>query len=169
MQENDFSQNKTIEDEQRNHRRELLIMGMVSVSVIIVFLIFVVPNIFSERAGCEYTQCRSNMKNIGTALELFASDNDGLYPPTLNNLTPDYLKSIPQCEGRVEEFKTDLSGIIYVFMMGRKRIKKILALTMEKPIKQVMIIRDIHFIAEEQTIHGLEWEPIFRGITRLRG
>ena len=41
--------------------------------------------------------CKSNLKNIGAALELYSLDNDGKYPRNLNLLTPNYLKTIPQC------------------------------------------------------------------------
>jgi len=43
------------------------------------------------------TGCKSNMKNIGTALEMYSTDNVGHYPKTLGKLVPDYLKKIPAC------------------------------------------------------------------------
>ncbi len=119
-----FLQDKTAENTDEEHRRELLIMGMVSVVVIMVFLIFAVPNILRDRPTYEYTKCQSNMKNIGTALELYASDNEGKYPPALQNLIPGYLESIPRCGGAVEELKGNLFGYIYVFVMGRRRIEE---------------------------------------------
>lgn len=41
--------------------------------------------------------CKSNLKNIGTALEMYAADNQGRYPRELGDLTPNYLKIIPNC------------------------------------------------------------------------
>lgn len=38
---------------------------------------------------------RSNLKNIATALEMWAADHHGLYPPTLEPLEVNYLKKIP--------------------------------------------------------------------------
>lgn len=43
------------------------------------------------------TDCRSNLKNIGTALEMYSTDSSGLYPAALSALTPNYLKRIPTC------------------------------------------------------------------------
>jgi len=43
------------------------------------------------------TACKSNLKNIGTALEMYSTDNQGRFPPTLSLLTPNYLKSVPTC------------------------------------------------------------------------
>ncbi len=41
--------------------------------------------------------CKSYLKNIATALEMYASDNRGDYPNSLTQLTPNYLKIIPNC------------------------------------------------------------------------
>lgn len=43
------------------------------------------------------TACKSNLKNIGTALEMYSTDFSGKYPPRLDVLTPNYLKTIPSC------------------------------------------------------------------------
>ena len=43
------------------------------------------------------TACKSNLKNIGTALDMYSTDWQGKYPPNLEFLTPDSLKTIPQC------------------------------------------------------------------------
>lgn len=44
-----------------------------------------------------YTSCQSNMKNIGTALEMYSADHKGHYPKTLKGLSPEYLREIPRC------------------------------------------------------------------------
>lgn len=41
--------------------------------------------------------CISNLKNIATALEMWSTDNQGRYPRSLRQLTPDYLKTLPHC------------------------------------------------------------------------
>lgn len=41
--------------------------------------------------------CKSNVKNLATGLEMYSADNHGLYPESLASLTPTYLKIIPQC------------------------------------------------------------------------
>jgi hypothetical protein len=43
------------------------------------------------------TMCKANLKNVGTALEMYATDWDGNYPTTLGLLTPNYLKTVPTC------------------------------------------------------------------------
>jgi hypothetical protein len=49
------------------------------------------------RAQGQLTACKSNLKNIGTALEMYSTDNGGKYPEGLGALTPKYLKTIPEC------------------------------------------------------------------------
>lgn len=44
------------------------------------------------------TACKSNLKNLATALEMYASDHQGHYPPELSFLVSGrYLKTIPTC------------------------------------------------------------------------
>ena len=52
------------------------------------------------RKSGRFVACQSNLKNIGTALEMYSTDWSGKYPPLdqgLNLLTPNYLKYIPEC------------------------------------------------------------------------
>lgn len=42
-------------------------------------------------------RCESNLKNLGTALEMYSTDNNGRFPQRLAALTPLYLKAIPTC------------------------------------------------------------------------
>lgn len=54
----------------------------------------------SLQACCQgqLTGCKSNMKNIATALEMYASDNGGHYPRRLEGLVErGYLKKLPTC------------------------------------------------------------------------
>ena len=74
-------------------------------AVIILALIFI-PRI---QANNQLDDCRANLKLIGTALEFYASDNAGAYPPALDYLTRPagtrgrygagdaYLKEMPCC------------------------------------------------------------------------
>lgn len=48
--------------------------------------------------GGQLTACKSNCKNIATALEMYASDNHGHYPRKLQQLTVgNYLRQLPTC------------------------------------------------------------------------
>jgi hypothetical protein len=49
------------------------------------------------RSMGQLTACKSNLKNIATACEMYSTDNAGRYPTSLSQLTPNYLKIIPKC------------------------------------------------------------------------
>lgn len=57
----------------------------------------IVPQFAIARSQGTFTQCQCNMKNIGTALEMYSVDNAGHYPTSLSKLTPDYIRIIPTC------------------------------------------------------------------------
>ena len=62
-----------------------------------------VPNFIRARSRGQLTACKSNLKNIGTAFEMYSTDFSGMYPKSMDLLTPNYLKTIPECPsaGRV--------------------------------------------------------------------
>ncbi len=54
------------------------------------------------RAYSKLAACESNLKNLATALEMYATNNSGNYPPSLDYLTEDYgdgpiMKHMPEC------------------------------------------------------------------------
>lgn len=66
----------------------VLILGVVAA--------IIVPNFIRARAQ-NGSYCRSNIKNIASALEMYSSEHDGQYPRNLQQLTPEYLRSLPEC------------------------------------------------------------------------
>jgi len=55
------------------------------------------PRLQAAHAASDVTECKKNEKNIGTALEMYSTDNSGRYPTSLDRLTPNYLRVIPTC------------------------------------------------------------------------
>lgn len=49
------------------------------------------------KAKGQLSACKSNLKNIATALEMWAVDHGGKYPDKLESLTPHYLIYLPTC------------------------------------------------------------------------
>lgn len=60
-------------------------------------VVYIPGNIAESRSQGHLTACKSNLKNIATALEMWSTDNDGKYPDSLAELTPNYLRFIPSC------------------------------------------------------------------------
>lgn len=56
-----------------------------------------VPNWMRARARGSLTACKSNLKNIGTALEMYSTHFAGKYPASLQQVVPNYLESLPEC------------------------------------------------------------------------
>lgn len=71
----------------------LAVLGLCAIG-----LALFVPDYLAARSrGNNETGCRSNLKNIGTAMEMYSTDWSGKYPTALSQLTPNYLKTIPEC------------------------------------------------------------------------
>lgn len=64
--------------------------------LLFLYAMVVAPNFIGHGMGTT-TACKSNLKNIGTALEMYSTDNSGHYPRSMSFLTPNYLKTIPTC------------------------------------------------------------------------
>ena len=58
-----------------------------------------VPCFVRARPQGMVTACKSNLKNIGTALGMYSTDNGGTFPDSMDRLTANaaYLRSLPQC------------------------------------------------------------------------
>ena len=70
---------------------------MIVIAIIAILAAILVPNFIRARAQGQVTACKSNLKNIGTACEMYSTDNSGRYETNITQLTPNYLKIIPTC------------------------------------------------------------------------
>ena len=74
------------------------VMLVITVSLCALVGVVLAPNFERPHRGNNLTACKSNCKNIATALEMYASDNKGQYPKSLDGLFPkSYLRRIPSC------------------------------------------------------------------------
>jgi serine/threonine protein kinase len=71
--------------------------GLIVSTVIIIIMMVVVPRLYMARLDGRYTHCMSNLKNMGTALEMYSTDHGGLYPSSLTLLVPRYIDELPTC------------------------------------------------------------------------
>ena len=80
--------------------------GLIFVLIMVSCFVFAAlygPRFIRPKHSGGLTACKSNCKNIGSALEMYSTDHEGKYPPKLSKLVPNYLKVIPECldAGRV--------------------------------------------------------------------
>ncbi len=55
------------------------------------------PDLMGPFREHDLAECKSNLKNLATALEMYSTDHLGRFPPSLEQLTPNYLRAIPTC------------------------------------------------------------------------
>lgn len=74
------------------------VVGLVIIPLLAAIL---VPNFVRAKAQGQLTACKSNLKNLGTACEMYSTDHYGRYPQKLSELCEGpnggYLKTIPTC------------------------------------------------------------------------
>lgn len=61
-----------------------------------------IPNHLHTRARGSYGQCQGNIKNLGTAMEMYSTDWSGRLPPSISQLYPNYMKYTPECRANGE-------------------------------------------------------------------
>ncbi len=67
------------------------------VSTFVYFGVFSGGRMVRTKDQGRLTACKSNLKNIGVAMEMYATDNQGQCPDRLESLAPSYLKTLPEC------------------------------------------------------------------------
>lgn len=87
-----------------NKKGFTLIELMIVIAIIAILAAILVPNFVKARAQGQLTACKSNLKNIGTAAEMYSADHNGRYPTAQTDFTKaggqsgsGYLKVLPMC------------------------------------------------------------------------
>jgi general secretion pathway protein G len=65
-----------------------LIELMIVIAIIGVLAAILIPNFLHARAQSQTAACEENLKNIATALEEYATDHSGQYPPASRPVNP---------------------------------------------------------------------------------
>ncbi len=66
---------------------------------VLILAALLVPGFLAARKQEKLTICTSNLKTLGTALDLYTTGHDNHYPEELALLVPVYLDAIPICPG----------------------------------------------------------------------
>lgn len=75
----------------RAKRGFTLIELLVVISIILILVSFVVPQIGGARAKARKAKCLNNLRVIGSALLMYADQNGGQFPADLSALYPGYI------------------------------------------------------------------------------
>jgi prepilin-type N-terminal cleavage/methylation domain-containing protein len=82
----------------RRRKGFTLIELMIVIAIIAILASILIPNFVKARAQSQHTACCSNVKNIGTACEMYSTENQGHYPNTMTLVTGGgYMQSAPTC------------------------------------------------------------------------
>lgn len=77
---------------------------MIVIAIIAIIAAIIVPSFVRSRQRAQLTACEENEKSLATALEMYAADNEGLYPTALGKLTPNYLPHVPPAEMQLQAY-----------------------------------------------------------------
>ncbi len=81
-----------------NKKGFTLIELMIVIAIIAILAAILVPNFVKARAQGQLTACKSNLKNLGTACEMYAADHNGRYPSLYSSIRSEgYMKVLPEC------------------------------------------------------------------------
>ena len=84
---------------------------MLGIAGVVALAAFAVGN---TRIRARQVHCRSNLRQIGLAVHMYADDNDEKFPPNLQALMPNYIDNprVLNCQGR--------PGATYTYLPGRE-------------------------------------------------
>lgn len=79
-------------------RLGLVLIELLTVLFIIAAIVMItIPNFRWQVKKVQLSVCQANLKNLSTALRLYANDHEDTYPESLTLLTPRYFKVLPSC------------------------------------------------------------------------
>ncbi len=64
----------------------------------------------SSEAREQLRNCKTNLKNLATAYEMYSTDFYGRYPSSPGQLTPNYLRVLPACPTNDQAYRIESTG-----------------------------------------------------------
>ena len=96
------------------------VISIISLLLLLLSAVMIAPNVSRANSLGDLIGCKSNLKNLGTACELWSRNNKGRYHDSLSQLTPNYLETIPVCPSAGKDTysssysSTEYRGDVYV-------------------------------------------------------
>lgn len=72
---------------------ELLIV----ITIIAILISLILPNYMKARAQSLMASCKGNLQKMAQSVEMYSMDSAGVYPNTLDEIMPRYLRAMPTC------------------------------------------------------------------------
>ena len=90
-----------------------LLAGSLLALVLISIQKLLSPGFLRADHSAPVSTCKTNLVNLATALEMYSSDHQGKYPQNLNQLVPNYIRTLPECPGSLGYFAEFGPGAAY--------------------------------------------------------
>jgi len=81
----------------RRSRGMTLLEITITIAIIALLAGILLPNLVRSSAQSRLSSCKTNLRNVATAIEMYALDSGAQPPATLARILPDYLSAIPRC------------------------------------------------------------------------
>ncbi|MBM3460522.1 MAG: prepilin-type N-terminal cleavage/methylation domain-containing protein [Armatimonadetes bacterium] len=86
-----------------------LVEIMIVIAIMGALLGILLPSYTHAMAQGKLSACKSNLKNLSTAIETYRNDYGGQAPPMMRSLAPTYLAVLPTCPSRGETYSRSVS------------------------------------------------------------
>lgn len=99
----------------RRRRGFTLIELMIVIGIIAVLAAILTPVLMRARFKTYHSACVQNERNLATALQLYALENDQLYPDDLLKITEPprpFIKMIPTCPSTGDSYTTSYEALL---------------------------------------------------------
>jgi len=74
-----------------------LVLGITGIGIAILLVSIFVPVFSAAKSSAQEKTCKSQMRTILSASDIYAAYNDGRYPTSISQLLPDYLETEYRC------------------------------------------------------------------------
>lgn len=74
-----------------------LIELMVVIVILTILMVMIMPQYVVARSRGRLSACESNLRNLATAIEVYATEHNHQVPSSLDDLVPQFVAAIPRC------------------------------------------------------------------------
>lgn len=87
-------QESNVPKKQRSATRKKAVIG---IGLFLLMMLGLTPVMIKAYHQKRLTQCKTNLRDLGKAMEKYSNDWDGHYPTELEKLVPKYIAEVPTC------------------------------------------------------------------------
>ena len=93
-----------VSPKRKSHLMKRVLIG----SALVLLVVLVVTGIQNRYRQRKLFECKTNLRDLATSMEMYSTDWNGHYPTNLEKLTPKYIEKIPVCPSSQHGYKVIL-------------------------------------------------------------